>query len=166
MVPTPSKIRSMLQQAMDFFGLSIPWEVTVVENIKGEGEETLVFASVNCAHGHYAHFLLNRNMASDMRSKRGLIVGSTLIHEVIHVFQWALDAPQERAFADDDPVGAMVQEIRENQVEKLAWALLPHVYPDLDPEEDLFYVEEATTQLHGFDATIPGGSEPFRTGSN
>lgn len=138
--PAGDRLDMGFRQALAFFGLEDSWwEVRLATEdsaFSNEGE----FMAVLSSDGNEAFFIVSDWLVNLTCRSKGRLVAATIIHEVLEMFEWP--ASQIEAVTDGGESLLPVRAIRHHQLDKLAWALVPHVFPNLNPEMEWF--DEAT----------------------
>lgn len=128
------KLQAAFDTSMCFFGLGdLWWELRQSE--AGAFDDT--FMATNSTDGNEAFFLVSDWFANLECKQKGRLTAATIIHEVLEVLEWPAGVVEAASDREQAPL-AHVRVIRHHQLDKLAWILVPHVFPNLDPEEDFF----------------------------
>lgn len=128
------KLQAAFATAMAFFGMGERWwEVRVAE--AGMFEDT--FMATNSTDGNEAFYLVSDWFVNLDCKQKGRLSAATIIHEVLEIFEWPAGAVEAASDREQAPL-MHVRVIRHHQLDRLAWILVPHVFPNLDPEEDFF----------------------------
>jgi hypothetical protein len=118
---------------MAFFGLDhMWWDLRVA----APGTYEDAYMATCSSHGADAFFLVGGRLPAMDCHHKGDFVAATIVHEVLEVFEWG-PAIVEAALNTDGHLDAAC-DARHAQLDRLAWLLVPHVFPNLDPEEDFF----------------------------
>jgi hypothetical protein len=155
--PANSAIMGLFKRAVEYLGITVDWHVKVYEPEEDDKVWGLLDAVSEIQYGNVAYFIMNRNMADGV-PEQGKYQAIVALHEVLHVLLWDHDHLHEKSFDDGENLGELLEELRHITLDRLAWRLLPHVYPDLKPEEDYFEaVEDLDSTPLGVDIGIHAG---------
>lgn len=125
------KLGRTFHKILTYFGLQDhPHDLRVADRLEDTD------GACQAPYGRYIRIILSPECGRGT-SEPATYVVATLVHEVLHILFWESDAYHEAAI-DDPKLSAVLSEVRDHLVDKLAWTLLPHIVPDLDPTEDLF----------------------------
>jgi hypothetical protein len=150
--PAHPKIRWMVAHAIKCLKLDIPFEVRWIAMGAEEGGTDAISSS---PHGNYSFILLNGDSLK-IAEKRAAYLAAVVIHEVLHSFFYTTEGGIEAL-----PHSKPVSEVFHNELDRLAWALVPTFFPNLQEYEEDFFNEESVSSGSGFvpfDSSSESGS--------
>jgi len=136
--PAPARLHGIVQRTLDYLGLDIEqWEVRIADTEKINRKWWKdVDARAIIVHGSTLHILVNPAMGQEAR-KMGLLQHQILVHEVLHYMFFAHERTVQRLLGEDSRRGITVYESGHDLLDRLAWTLVYHIFPDINPEEDI-----------------------------
>ena len=138
----PPKLVDAFKRAMEFLEMgTVWWDVRVSTSDNDDFGEGTFMATIS-TDGNEAFFLVTEWFTNLECRDKGLLVAATILHEALEVFEWAPDTVTMASDTRRTPMTA-VRAIRHHQLDKLAWLLVPHVFPDLNPTEDFFNADDS-----------------------
>ena len=128
--PPVAGLREVMQPTADFLGIKI-WDVRMKPNPSPEEE-----GETSSAYGNNFYFLVSPE-ATNGQSNPGFHLRWLIVHEMLHAYFWNLEQLLWKAFKEDEPAQNMLYRYWHGELDRLALALIPVIYPNFDPKEDL-----------------------------
>lgn len=130
--PAPEKLKERFAEAMYFFKMGHRWyDVRIVDT--NDKEWTGVYMAMESSDGNDAMFAVNQWLVDMELPRKGAFVAATIIHEVLEMYLYPMTRSIQGLEAE---VQVAIHSTMHYLLDRLAWDLVPHVYPNLDPEED------------------------------
>lgn len=131
-------VYSRIQTAFNFLGLDkMWWDARIVRSEDLPEGVHEPWMAVNGSDGNDGRILIFPCLVNMQARQKGLFVVATILHEVLELYLWWQEHAHKMALTEDYHDG--LHTLRHNMLDRLAWTLVPHAYPDIDPEEDIFH---------------------------
>jgi len=134
--PAPVRVRQVVSETLAYLDVAVSdWEVRVADVTLNRKWWRDVDACAICPHGTVLHIMVNPAMGQEAR-KMGRLQHQILVHEVLHYVFNPLEQTVERLLGSGRR-STTVSETAHDLLDLLAWKLVDHIFPDINPEEDI-----------------------------